>query len=89
VHYLPEVAIINNLNSIMRIFFENLGAIQTSFKRLINLIPRNGLLLANGDDANVEPLLNVTHCPVKRFGLGPENAVRAFNLNLAPTASEF
>src|SRR6185436_20070502 len=34
-------------------------------------------------------LLNVTHCPVKRFGLGENNAVRAFNLNLAPTVSEF
>jgi len=34
-------------------------------------------------------LLNGTHCPVKRFGLGEDNAVRAFNLKLAPTASEF
>jgi UDP-N-acetylmuramate: L-alanyl-gamma-D-glutamyl-meso-diaminopimelate ligase len=53
------------------------------------LIPRNGLLLGNGDDANLAPLLNVTHCPVKRFGLGENNAVKAFNLKLAPTASEF
>ena len=29
---------------------------------------------------------NVTHCPVKRFGLGEDNAVRAFNLQLGPTA---
>jgi UDP-N-acetylmuramate: L-alanyl-gamma-D-glutamyl-meso-diaminopimelate ligase len=35
------------------------------------------------------PLLNVSHCPVKRFGLGEDNAVRAFNMKLAPTASEF
>src|SRR3954467_2999060 len=89
VHYLPEVVIINNLEFDHADIFENLAAIQTSFKRLINLVPRNGLLLANGDDANTAPLLNVTHCPVKRFGLGPENAVRAFNVNLAPTASEF
>ena len=27
-------------------------------KRFINLIPRNGLLLANGDDANILPLLD-------------------------------
>src|SRR4051794_32930871 len=89
VHYLPEVALINNLEFDHADIFENLGAIQTSFKRLINLVPRNGLLLANGDDPNIPPLLDVTHCPVKRFGLGPENAVRAFNMNLAATASEF
>jgi UDP-N-acetylmuramate: L-alanyl-gamma-D-glutamyl-meso-diaminopimelate ligase len=31
----------------------------------------------------------VTHCPIKRFGLAEDNAVRAFNLKLGPTASEF
>src|SRR5437867_3959697 len=89
VHFLPEVAIINNLEFDHADIFKDLDSIQTSFKHFIRLIPRNGLLLANGDDANLTPLLNVTHCPVKRFGLGDDNAVRAFNLKLAPTASEF
>jgi UDP-N-acetylmuramate: L-alanyl-gamma-D-glutamyl-meso-diaminopimelate ligase len=89
VHYLPEVVIINNVEFDHADIFENLGAIQTTFRRLINLIPRNGLLLANGDDPNLAPLLNVTHCPVKRFGLGESNSVHGFNVKLAPTASEF
>ena len=89
VHYLAEVAVINNLEFDHADIFENLAAIQTSFKHFIRLIPRNGLLLANGDDLNLAPLLNVTHCPVKRFGLGEDNAVHGFNLKLAPTASEF
>jgi len=46
--------------------------------------PRNGLLLGNGDDANLAPLLKVTHCPVKRFGLGEDNAVHAFNIRYGP-----
>jgi UDP-N-acetylmuramate: L-alanyl-gamma-D-glutamyl-meso-diaminopimelate ligase len=89
VHYLPEVAIINNLEFDHADIFENLGVIQTAFKRFINLIPRNGQLLANGDDPNLAPLLNVTHCPIKRFGLGPDNAVQAFNIKYGPTASTF
>ncbi len=89
VHYLPEVAIVNNLEFDHADIFENLAAIQLQFKRFINLIPRNGLLLANGDDANLSPLLNVTHCPVKRFGLGEQNAFRAFNLKFGATATEF
>ena len=89
VHYLPEVAIINNLEFDHADIFEDLAAVQTSFRRFINLIPRNGQLLANGDDPNLAALLNVTHCPVKRFGLGEQNAVRAFNRRLGPTASEF
>ncbi len=31
----------------------------------------------------------MTHCPVKRFGLGEGNAVQAFNLRYGPTATEF
>jgi UDP-N-acetylmuramate: L-alanyl-gamma-D-glutamyl-meso-diaminopimelate ligase len=89
VHYMPEVVILNNLEFDHADIFSSVAEIQTSFKRLINLIPRNGQLLANGDDPNVAPLLDVTHCPVKRFGLGEHNAVRAFNLKLGPTASEF
>src|SRR5438552_6384713 len=57
VHYLPEAAILNNLEFDHADIFENLAAIQTSFKRLINLVPRNGLLLANGDDPNLAALL--------------------------------
>jgi UDP-N-acetylmuramate: L-alanyl-gamma-D-glutamyl-meso-diaminopimelate ligase len=89
VHYLPEVVIINNIEFDHADIFENLGAIQTAFKRLINLIPRNGQLLANGDDANLAPLLGVTHCPVKRFGLGADNSIHGFNPRYGPTASEF
>jgi UDP-N-acetylmuramate: L-alanyl-gamma-D-glutamyl-meso-diaminopimelate ligase len=89
VHYLPEVAIINNLEFDHADIFESLEPIKTAFKYFIRLIPRNGLLLANGDDPNLAPLLNVTHCPVKRFGLGEGNAVQAFNIRYGPTATEF
>src|SRR5213075_2156685 len=65
VHYLPEVTIINNLEFDHADIFENLEAIQKSFRFFIRLIPRNGILLANVDDANLAPLLNVNFCPVK------------------------
>jgi UDP-N-acetylmuramate: L-alanyl-gamma-D-glutamyl-meso-diaminopimelate ligase len=89
IHYQPEAAIINNLEFDHADIFENLAAIQKTFSHFIRIIPRNGLLLANGDDPSLAPLLNVNFCPVKRFGLGENNAVQAFNLNLAPTASVF
>jgi UDP-N-acetylmuramate: L-alanyl-gamma-D-glutamyl-meso-diaminopimelate ligase len=89
IHYLPEIAIVNNLEFDHADIFENLAAVKKTFSHFIRLIPRNGLLLGNGDDANLAPLLNVTHCPVKRFGLGEGNAVQAFNLRFGPTATEF
>ena len=89
IHYQPEVAVINNLEFDHADIFDDLTAVQKSFSHLIRLVPRNGLLLGNGDDANLAPLLNVTHCPVKRFGLGGDYAVNAFNLRYGPTATEF
>lgn len=89
IHYLPEVAVVNNLEYDHADIFPSLSAIQTSFSHFIRLVPRNGLLLANGDDPNLAPLLNVTYCPVKRFGLGESNAVTAFNIRYGPTATEF
>ena len=89
VHYMPEVAIINNLEFDHADIFRDLEDVQIAFRRLINVIPRNGLLLGNGDDPNLAPLLNVPHCHVKRFGLGQDNAIQAFNVRLGATASEF
>jgi UDP-N-acetylmuramate: L-alanyl-gamma-D-glutamyl-meso-diaminopimelate ligase len=89
VHYLPEVAIVNNLEFDHADIFPTLAEIQLSFRRFIHLIPRNGLLLANGDEANITPLLNVRHCPVKRFGLGAANELKASGLVLKDDSSEF
>jgi len=89
IHYQPEIAIVNNLEFDHADIFDNLAAVQKTFGHFIRLVPRNGLLLANGDDPRLAPLLDVTHCPVKRFGLGAENAVQGFNLRFGPTATEF
>src|SRR5436189_411248 len=89
IHYLPEVAIINNVEFDHADIFKDLESIQTSFKHFIRLVPLNGLLLGNGYDQNLESLLTLTHCPVKRFGVGEGNAVRGFNLRMGPTATEF
>ena len=89
VHYLPEVALINNLEFDHADIFSSLAEIQLAFLRLVNLVPRNGLLLANGDDPNISPVLDVKHCPVKRFGLGAANDIRASSLRLRESNSEF
>ena len=89
VHYLPEAVVINNLEFDHADIFSSLAEIQTSFQRLINIVPRNGLLLANGDDANLEPLLGIDHCPVRRFGLGDDCDDLASGLAYNESGSEF
>ena len=89
VHYLPEVVIINNLEFDHADIFPNLEAILVMFRRLISIIPLNGLLLVNGDEKNLAPLLGVNPCPVKRFGLGEGNEIRAEIQHLGPERSQF
>jgi UDP-N-acetylmuramate: L-alanyl-gamma-D-glutamyl-meso-diaminopimelate ligase len=90
VHYRPEVAILNNLEMDHADIFDDVRAIQRSFSHFIRLIPRNGLLLANGDDANVATLLpEAKHYPAKRFGLGESNDFRATAVHLEADSSRF
>ena len=89
VHYLPEAVVINNLEFDHADIFGSLAEIQTSFRRLINIVPRNGLLLANADDANLLPLLGIDHCPVRRFGLGGNCDERASDLAFSEIGSGF
>jgi UDP-N-acetylmuramate: L-alanyl-gamma-D-glutamyl-meso-diaminopimelate ligase len=90
IHYQPEIAIVNNLEFDHADIFENLAAVKKTFSHFIRLVPRNGLLLANGDDENISSLLGDWKIsPLKRFGLGEHNAIRAMNLRLGATASEF
>ena len=87
IHYLPEVAVINNLEFDHADIFNSLEEIQHSFRRFINIIPRNGLLLANGDDGNIAPLLEAAQCPVARFGLS--DGLRASDLQISEEGSRF
>ena len=89
VHYLPEAVVINNLEFDHADIFSSLAEIQTSFRHLINIVPRNGLLLANADDANLLPLLGIDHCPVRRFGLGDNSDDLASGLPFSESGSEF
>jgi UDP-N-acetylmuramate: L-alanyl-gamma-D-glutamyl-meso-diaminopimelate ligase len=52
IHYLPELLIINNIEFDHADIFNNLDEIKLSFRRLLNIVPQNGMVLLNGDDAN-------------------------------------
>src|SRR6516225_9057964 len=52
VHYLPELVIINNIEFDHADIFNNLDEIKISFRRLLNIVPQNGMVILNGDDAN-------------------------------------
>ena len=52
IHYLPELLIVNNVEFDHADIFPDLDAIKTSFRRLVNIVPQNGMIVLNGDDQN-------------------------------------
>ena len=52
VHYLPELVIVNNIEFDHADIFKNLDEIKLSFRRLLNIVPQNGMVLLNDDDPN-------------------------------------
>lgn len=72
-HYLPELLVVNNIEFDHADIFDNVEAIKLSFRRLLNIVPSEGMVLFNADDANC---FDVTKgCPAPIVGVGfSENA---------------
>src|ERR1051326_7104700 len=47
-HYLPELGIVNNIDFDHADIYKDLDAIKLAFRRLMNLVPSNGRLVAGG-----------------------------------------
>ena len=58
VHYRPSVAILNNLEFDHVDIYPDLKAIQTQFHHLVRTIPGNGVIICNGQDANLESVID-------------------------------
>jgi UDP-N-acetylmuramate: L-alanyl-gamma-D-glutamyl-meso-diaminopimelate ligase len=71
IHYLPELVIVNNVEFDHADIYNNLDEIKLSFRRLLNIVPTQGLVLINGDDENC---LDVSKkCPAPVIGVGFSN----------------
>ena len=71
VHYQPRTLILNNLEFDHADIFPDLAAIQRQFHHLLRTVPGHGLIVANGEDANLAEMLAMgCWTPVERFGIG-------------------
>jgi len=69
VHYHPRTAILNNLEFDHADIFEDLDAIKKQFHHLVRTVPGEGLIVHNGDDENVQAVLQ-KGCWSERAGFG-------------------
>jgi UDP-N-acetylmuramate: L-alanyl-gamma-D-glutamyl-meso-diaminopimelate ligase len=73
-HYLPDCLIVNNMEFDHCDIFGSIEEIELSFARVINIVPRNGLIIANKDDERVMALVEKAWCPVTTFSTSKPDA---------------
>jgi UDP-N-acetylmuramate: L-alanyl-gamma-D-glutamyl-meso-diaminopimelate ligase len=56
-HYLPELAIVNNIEFDHADIYADLNAVKLAFRRFMNLVPANGRLIAGWDRPNVRAVV--------------------------------
>jgi UDP-N-acetylmuramate: L-alanyl-gamma-D-glutamyl-meso-diaminopimelate ligase len=90
-HYFPDSVILTSVEFDHADIYKDLDAVETAFKRLVNLIPRRGRIVAfDGSvgeatgSASLERCLAKTFCPVERYGGGASSQWRVTNLRLEP-----
>src|SRR6202140_3046901 len=91
-HYFPDSIILTSVEFDHADIYKDLEAVETAFKRLVNLIPRRGRIIgfdgAAGEateSPSLERCLAKAFCPVERYGAGPRAKWRVTNLRLEPT----
>jgi UDP-N-acetylmuramate: L-alanyl-gamma-D-glutamyl-meso-diaminopimelate ligase len=67
-HYFPESIILTSVEFDHADIYKDLDAVETAFKRLVNLIPRRGRIIAFDSGDSVERCIAKAFCPVERYG---------------------
>jgi UDP-N-acetylmuramate: L-alanyl-gamma-D-glutamyl-meso-diaminopimelate ligase len=72
-HYFPDSVILTSVEFDHADIYRDLDAVKTAFKRLVNLVPRRGRIVAWDGNGNVDECLAKAFCPVERYGFGEKS----------------
>jgi UDP-N-acetylmuramate: L-alanyl-gamma-D-glutamyl-meso-diaminopimelate ligase len=89
VHYLPELVIVNNIEFDHADIYRDLDDIKTSFRRLLNIVPSEGMVLLNGDDSNCIDAAQKCPAPVVEVGFSPNCGNQIRHVLHKPEGSSF
>jgi UDP-N-acetylmuramate: L-alanyl-gamma-D-glutamyl-meso-diaminopimelate ligase len=89
VHYLPELVIVNNIEFDHADIYRDLDEIKTSFRRLLNIVPSEGMVLLNGDDPNCVDVAKNCPAPIVEVGFSPNAGNPIRNVQHGASGSTF
>ena len=85
-HYFPDSVILTSVEFDHADIYKDLDAVETAFKRLVNLIPRRGRIVGfdsgGSENSSIDRCLQKAFCPVERYGVSDRAAWKIANLKL-------
>ncbi len=81
-HYFPDAVILTSVEFDHADIYKDLDAVETSFRRLVNLVPQRGRILGFDTGDSVDLCLRKAFCPVERYGTSQRANWRIENLTL-------
>jgi UDP-N-acetylmuramate: L-alanyl-gamma-D-glutamyl-meso-diaminopimelate ligase len=79
-HYFPDALILTHVEFDHADIYVDLAAVKTAFKRLVNLVPRRGRIVAFDGSENVGECVAKAFCAVERYGFAADSYWRVTNL---------
>jgi UDP-N-acetylmuramate: L-alanyl-gamma-D-glutamyl-meso-diaminopimelate ligase len=83
-HYFPQAIILTSVEFDHADIYQDLDAVKTAFKRLVNLVPRKGKIIGYDASENVDECVGKAFSPVERYGLKTDSFWRATDLQFGP-----
>jgi UDP-N-acetylmuramate: L-alanyl-gamma-D-glutamyl-meso-diaminopimelate ligase len=81
-HYFPDAMILTHVEFDHADIYADLDAVKIAFERLVNLVPRRGVIVAYDANENVTECVSRAFCRVERYGFRAESDWRIQNLRL-------
>ena len=86
-HYFPDALILTSVEFDHADIYRNLDEIKTAFKRLVNLVPRRGVLIAWDGHPNVDDCVARAFCRVERYGFDEKSTWRIIEVDYRPDST--
>ena len=67
--YLPDIAVIGNLEYDHADIYADMESLRTAFRRFVGLVPRRGHVILGADNAEAARLASLARCPVETFSV--------------------
>jgi UDP-N-acetylmuramate: L-alanyl-gamma-D-glutamyl-meso-diaminopimelate ligase len=88
-HYFPDALILTHVEFDHADIYPDLSSVKTAFKRLVNLVPRRGRIVAFDGAANVTDCVSRAFCAVERYGFSADSTWRLAELRFEKGTSRW